>query len=104
MSGLDAGGPGTLTIRVRINGTGINPWHKMGLRCNPFPQIGRAEFDRGERQLASLDGDPIRDEADLRARLAGFDPGFIDGCVARWRPGERVSFTFTFPDPRSERR
>jgi hypothetical protein len=91
----------TLTMVVTINGTGVNPWHRLGLRCNPFPQIGRAETDAAERQVASLDGDPVTGEADIRARLAGFTPEFIDGIVAQWRPGERVRFTVTFPDTRS---
>jgi hypothetical protein len=87
-------------MTVTINGTGTNHWRGLGFRQNPFPQIGKAEYDRGERQIASLDGDPIRDEADIRRRLAGFDPEFVDGIVARWTPGERVSFQVTFPEAR----
>jgi hypothetical protein len=90
----------TLTLHVTINGTDTNPHARYGLRHNPFPQLGRAETVAAEMQLNSLDGDPIRDEADIRARLAGFTPEFVDGVVARWRPGERVRFAVTFPDPR----
>lgn len=87
---------------VTVNGTADNPWHRFGLTQNPFPQIGRAEYTRGEQQINSLDGDPVRSEADIRARLAGFTAEFVDGVVARWRPGERVSFRVTFPDGRRD--
>jgi hypothetical protein len=90
--------PKMLTMTVTINGTDRNPWHSRNLRQNPFPQLGKAEYTRGEQQIASLDGDPIRDADDIRRRLAGFSPEFIDGVIARWRPGERVRFTITFPD------
>ena len=88
----------TLTMVVRINGTDTNPWHRFGLTQNPFPQLGKAEYDAGERMLASLDGDPIKDADDIRTRLRGFDPAFIEGVVQRWRPGERTAFTMTFPE------
>jgi len=87
-----------LTIRIRLNGLKENPWHRFGLKQNPFPQIGKAEYDQGERQLNSLDGEPIKDANDIRARLKGFDPEFIEGVVARFKPGERVEFEVTFPD------
>jgi hypothetical protein len=94
--------PDTLTLVVTVNGTAVNPWHRLGLRCNPFPQIGRAETDASERQIASLDGDPVTGPDDIRARLAGFTPEFIDGVIARFLPGQRVRFTVTFPDTRNE--
>ena len=68
------------------------------MKQNPFPQLGRAEYDAGERQLASLDGDPIRGADDIRERLAGFDPEFVEGVVARFVPGERTTFVVTFPE------
>ena len=33
-----------IELNVTINGTGINPWHRFGLRQNPFPQLGKAEY------------------------------------------------------------
>lgn len=90
-------------MRVVLNGTQENRWHRFGLRHNPFPQLGKAEYFKGEMQLASLDGDPIRDAADIRARLKGFDPAFVEGVIDRWRPGERVSFVITFPKEKSEK-
>jgi hypothetical protein len=88
----------TLKITVTLNGTDVNPWHKMGLRQNPFPQLAKAEYDAGERMLASLDGDPIKEPDDIRRRLKGFDPKFVEGVVARFVPGQRVRFDVTFPD------
>jgi hypothetical protein len=86
-----------IELNVTINGTGVNPWHRFGLRQNPFPQIGKAEYAAGERQLASLDGDPVRTADDIRERLAGFGPEFIEGVIQRWQPGRRVRFKIVFP-------
>ena len=79
-----------IELNVTINGTGINPWHRFGLRQNPFPQLGKAEYAAGERQLASLDGNPVRTADDIRERLAGFGPAFVEGVIQRWQPGRRV--------------
>jgi hypothetical protein len=62
----------TYTLTVRINGTSENPWKRYGCKYNPFPQLGKSEFDRAERILAQLDGDPIHNEAEIRDRLRGF--------------------------------
>lgn len=86
------------TLVITINGTTENRWLRYGMRQNPFPQLGKAEYDAGERMLASLDGDPITSADDIRARLPGFDREFVEGCIARYRPGERVRFTISFPD------
>jgi hypothetical protein len=91
-----------LALRVTLNGTERNPWHTYGLRQNPFPQLGKAEYHAGERQLASLDGDPLRGPHDIRARLRGFSEEFIELCIAQFRPGRRVSFTVVFPAAREE--
>ena len=88
---------GRIELSVTVNGTGMNPWHRFGLRQNPFPQTGKAEYAAGERQLASLDGDPVRTADDIRERLAGFDPEFVEGVIQRWRPGRRVRFKIVFP-------
>lgn len=86
-----------ITVTVTINGTDVNSWNRWGLRQNPFPQVGLAEFDAGERQIHSLNGEPVRSEEDIRKRLHGFSAEFIDLCVAEYRPGQRVSFKVEFP-------
>ena len=90
-----------IELNVTINGTDMNPWHRFGLRQNPFPQIGKAEYAAGESKLASLDGDPVRTADDIRERLAGFDPEFVEGVIQRWRPGRRVRFKIVFPGGRN---
>ena len=90
-----------IELNVTVNGTDTNPWHRFGLRQNPFPQTGKAEYAAGERQLASLDGDPVRTSDDIRERLAGFDPKFVEGVIRRWQPGRRVSFKVMFPSRRN---
>jgi hypothetical protein len=86
-----------MKITVKINGTDENPWHKMNLKQNPFGQICKAEFDRAEQQLNSLDGDPVKSEEDIRNRLKGFDPTFVAGVIERWVPGERTEFIVDIP-------
>ena len=90
-----------IELNVTINGTDMNPWHRFGLRQNPFPQIGKAEYAAGERKLASLDGNPVRTADDIRERLAGFDPAFVEGVIQRWQPGRRVRFKIVFPGGRN---
>lgn len=86
-------------LTVRLNGTTSNKWVELyGLKHNPFPQIGKAELMPLERKLAALDGDPIKDEDDLRKRLEGCSEEFIEGCCRRFKPGERVEFDITFPE------
>jgi hypothetical protein len=86
-------------MTITLNGTDTNPWHRWGLKLNPFPQLAKAEYAEAELMVASLDGDPIKDADDIRQRLAGCDPKFIEGVVARFKPGQRVRFTISFPDP-----
>lgn len=87
----------TARITVRLNGTDKNPHAAFGMRCNPFPQIADYELMPVQRKLAELGGEPIRDCDDIRQRLAGFEPSFIEGCCQRFRPGEMVTFDITFP-------
>lgn len=94
-------GTETITITVRVNGTNVNHHHRMGLKQNPFPQIGKAEYDKAERQINSLDGDPVKSAEDIRERLQGFGSEFIDLCIANYRPGKRTAFQVTFPARRS---
>lgn len=87
-----------VTMTVTINGTDKNPWHKMGMNQNPFPQIGKEEYNKSEMQINSLDADPIAGPDDIRKRLEGFSEKFIEGCIKRYVPGKRVRFKITFPD------
>jgi hypothetical protein len=90
----------SLTMEVRINGTKDNYWHRYGLRQNPFPQLGKHEYTTAERQVNSLNGDPVKGHEDIRQRLRGFAPEFIELCIAQYRPDKRVRFTVTFPADR----
>jgi len=89
-----------VTITFSINGTDTNPYAGWGLRQNPFPMSGIAELAAGERQLASLGGEPVMSEADIRQRLHGFDPVFVERVVRAWLPGYVVHITITFPRSR----
>ena len=77
-------------LKVAINGTKSNKWHKLGVTQNPFPQLGRAEWD--ERKINSLDGDPVKDADDIRQRLTGMSAEFIELCCRMFKPGRRVAF------------
>jgi hypothetical protein len=77
---------------VRLNGTSENPWHKMGLTQNPFPQIARAEYDRHCLHLAALDGDPIPNTDYIRSHLKGWPDEFVDLCCSQFKKGEQVEF------------
>jgi hypothetical protein len=86
------------TLRVVLNGTDTNHWHKYNLRQNPFPQIAKFELDHAMRQLNSLDGDPLQGPDDIRSRLDGWSDEFIQGCIERFEPGKRVRFEVQHPD------
>lgn len=83
-------------FKVRLNGTDENPWLKLGFTRNPFPQIGKAEFNVGEQIINGLDADPIKDIDDLRQRLKGCSDEFIELCIKNFKPGERVEFYCSF--------
>lgn len=85
-------------MRITLNGTDKNPWHKMNLKQNPFPQIARAEYNDAERQINSLDGDPLKGPEDIRKRLKGFSEELIELCIKHYQPGKRVRFSITFPE------
>lgn len=91
-----------MKVRITLNGTDENPWHRYGLKCNPFPQIPKAEATEANRILQALDSEPIADVADLRRRLEGCTPEFIELCIAQFKPGERVRFVVEFPTPWDE--
>lgn len=81
-----------MKLIIRLNGTDENPWHKMGLRQNPFPQLAQTETDYAEHVLNSLDGDPIPDKAYIKEKLKGFGKELIDLCCEKFEKGKRVEF------------
>ena len=85
-------------VKVVLNGTNSNPYHRLGLEFNPIPQLPRAEYTQGCLQIQKLAGPPIPDTAYIRETLKGFSEEFIQGCCDRFRPGERVAFDITFPE------
>jgi hypothetical protein len=85
-----------VTIQIRLNGTNENPYHRLGLTCNPFPQLAISEYAAAERALQSLGADPIPDEQYIRDTLEAFPKEFVDLCVEKYKPGEMVDFLVTF--------
>ena len=87
-------------LRVRLNGTGTNPFEKMGLTQNPFPQLARAECMAGETALNRLAAEPIphnRYEEHIRAVLRGVvSEELAQLCVDRFEPGIIAQFTVEF--------
>jgi hypothetical protein len=77
---------------VELNGTDVNPWHRWGLSQNPFPQIGKYEYDRYVHIVQSLAGDPIPNTDYIREKLKGFHPAFIELCCKHFKKGETTSF------------
>lgn len=86
-----------ITMRVALNGTQENPYHKLGLTQNPFPQIAKHEWVGAERRLQSLGGDPIPNTDHIRKVLLGFSPEFIELCCSQFKPGLYVTFDVEFP-------
>jgi hypothetical protein len=86
-----------MIFTMRLNGTDENPFHKMGLTQNPFPQIAKAEYMPQMHAINELAANPIKDVDDLRARMKDlFTDEFIEGCVARFKKGEYVEFEVSF--------
>jgi hypothetical protein len=85
-------------VTVRLNGTEVNPYHKLGLIGNPFPAIPKAEFATANRLLANLASEPITSLEDLETRLEGCSEEFIAGCKERYEPGKMVEFVVEFPN------
>jgi hypothetical protein len=88
-----------MKVNVVLNGTDTNPFHKFGLKRNPFPQIARAEYAAANDLLARLEAEPIKDTSELRSRLDGCSDEFIDLCCAQFKPGEMARFTIEFERP-----
>lgn len=86
-------------VRIELNGTDTNPWHKFGLTQNPFPQLARMETDRYVLRWQGLGGDPIPDADYIRSHLKGYaTQELIELCVASFRKGTLVKFIITWPD------
>jgi hypothetical protein len=82
---------------VILNGSNENVWRRYQLRCNPFPQIAKREWQEGMLAISELDGEPLKGPDDIRERLRGrVADELIELCVDQFRPGERVAFDVTF--------
>jgi hypothetical protein len=85
------------TITIALNGTNENPFHKLGLTQNPFPQMARYETDRQMLRLQALGGDPIPNAAHIRSWLEGYcSDELIELCVAQFRLGQMVKFAVSW--------
>jgi hypothetical protein len=80
------------TLQVSLNGTKINPFHKYGIKQNPFPQLGKAQWAEAERRVAQLGGNPLRDTDQIREILKGFDQTFVNLCCFHFKKGEYIRF------------
>lgn len=84
---------------VTLNGTSENPYARLGLIRNPFPALADAHLPPVvEDTLADLAAGPIHGHADLRRRLAGWSPEFIELCIASYKPGRITRFAVSFDD------
>lgn len=88
-----------MKLKVELNGTSENPYHRWGLVQNPFPQIARAEFASQCLHLQKLGAAPIPNTAYIRKHLQGWSPEFVELCCQKFKPGEYVTFTVNFPAP-----
>jgi hypothetical protein len=86
-------------LQVALNGLKTNPFDRYGLTQNSFPQIARAGYAEACRTLQSLGSEPIKDEAQIREVLKGWDPAFIDLCCEKYIPGVYVEFDIEFEMP-----
>lgn len=86
-----------VTLRVALNGTNENPYHKLGLTQNPFPQIATFEANGACFHLAKLGADPIPNAHAIREHLRGWGTEFVDLCCERFKKGVYVVFYVEFP-------
>lgn len=87
-----------MKLRVTLNGTDKNPFHRLGMTQNPFPQLGRREYDRHILHLAKLAADPIPDADYIRRHLQGWSTEFVELCCRLFSKGEIVTFEVEWPD------
>ena len=86
-----------MKLRVDLNGTSENPYHRYGLSQNPFPQLAKHEYSGACRRIQYLGGDPIPDTQYIRKILEGFSDEFVELCCERFVPGKYISFNVEFP-------
>lgn len=89
-----------MEIEVVLNGTNENPFHRFGLKQNPFPHIAVAEYSPHILHLQALGGDPIPDVEYIRNHLKGWSQEFVDLCCNRFVKGQMVKFKAVFPTGR----
>lgn len=87
-----------MKLIVELNGTDINPYHKLGCTQNPFPQIASYEHGGLCRHLQKLGGDPIPDVQYIRDHLKGWSKEFVELCCERFKKGEIVKFEVSFQE------
>jgi hypothetical protein len=87
-----------MIVTVRLNGTTTNPFHKMGLKCNPFPPIPKYEYVTANHILRDLGSEPITDLDNLRNRLKGCSAEFVELCCQQFEKGKMIEFQIRFPD------
>lgn len=85
-----------MELKILLNGTDTNPWHKLGLSQNPFPQTAKYELDAACLHIQALGGDPIPDVAYIRNHLRGYSEELVELCCSQFRRGEMVEFTVTW--------
>ncbi len=85
-----------MKLLIELNGTNINPYHKLGLSQNPFPQIPKYEYVQSCLIIQELGGDPILDTNYIRQKLKGFSKEFIELCVNKFEKGKYVTFYVEF--------
>ncbi len=87
-----------MKILVSLNGTEENPYAAWGLKQDPFPQLGKAEYDRHCLHLQKLGGDPIPNVDYIRRHLHGWSQEFVELCCREFRPGEYTVLEVEFPE------
>lgn len=92
-----------MKLRVALNGTDVNPYERLGLTHNPFPQLATVEHSAACIALQKLGGPPIpreQSKAFIREALRGhFADDFIELIASRYAPGMIVRFEIDFPPP-----
>jgi hypothetical protein len=87
-----------IEFTVRLNGTNENPYHKLGLLQNPFPQVAKHEYSAQLLHLAKLGAVCIPDTNYIRRHLEGYSKEFVEECCRRFRRGEMVEFEVYFDE------
>lgn len=87
-----------MKIRVDLNGTDVNPYHKFALTQNPIPQTLNIKYDVAALQIQKLGGDPIPDTDYIREVLKGFPEEFVELCCQQFKKGRHVTFTVVWDE------